>query len=46
VAGIINGLAYGVGGFILGPTYKNIYIFIIFLVVALLRPNGLMGTKR
>ena len=46
VAGVINGLAFGIGGFVLGPAYKYVYIFILFLAVVLFRPYGLMGTHR
>ncbi len=42
-AGIIVGVVEVVGGFLLGPEYKMAIVLSLFLLVLLVRPQGLMG---
>ena len=43
VAGVIIGVAEVLGGFLIGPEYKYVIVFLIYLAVVVLRPKGLMG---
>lgn len=43
--GLIIGLVQVLGGFFTSPNYKTVYVYALFLVVVLLRPQGLMGRK-
>lgn len=42
-AGIIVGVVEVLGGFLLGPEYKLAIVLALFLLVILVRPQGLMG---
>ena len=42
-AGIIVGVVEVLGGFLLGPEYKLAIVLALFLLVILIRPQGLMG---
>jgi branched-chain amino acid transport system permease protein len=42
-AGIIVGIVEVLGGFLLGPQYKLALVLALFLLVVLLRPQGLLG---
>ena len=42
-AGIIVGVVEVLGGFLIGPEYKLAIVLGLFLLVLLLRPQGLMG---
>ncbi|KUK13217.1 MAG: branched-chain amino acid transport system permease protein [bacterium] len=42
-AGIIIGLAEGLGGFLIAPVFKYVIVFVIYLLVVFLRPRGLFG---
>ncbi|MDR1710232.1 MAG: branched-chain amino acid ABC transporter permease [Candidatus Accumulibacter sp.] len=42
-AGIIVGVVEVLGGFLIGPEYKLAIVLILFVLVLLLRPQGLMG---
>jgi branched-chain amino acid transport system permease protein len=42
-AGIIVGVVEVMGGFLIGPAYKLVFVLILYLGVVLLRPQGLMG---
>lgn len=43
IAGILVGVIEVMGGFFLGPQYKLVIVLILFLVVLMFRPQGLMG---
>jgi len=43
VAGIIVGLVEVVGGFLIGPQLKLALVLLLYLLVVLLRPQGLLG---
>ena len=43
IAGIIVGLAQTLGGFIFDPAYKYAIVFLIYLIVVWIRPQGLLG---
>jgi branched-chain amino acid transport system permease protein len=40
---LIIGLAEALGGFLIGPAYKYVVVFGIYLLVIIARPKGLMG---
>lgn len=42
-AGIIIGLVESLGGLLIDPSYKLLYVFAIYLLVVTLRPRGLFG---
>lgn len=42
-AGIIVGVVEVMGGFLIGPEYKLVFVLVLYLGVVLLRPQGLMG---
>ncbi len=43
IAGIIIGIAQTVGGYIFDPAYKFAIVFLIYLIVVWIRPQGLLG---
>jgi len=43
LAGMIIGLVEVVGGFLIGPQLKLALILLLYLLVVLLRPQGLLG---
>ena len=43
IAGLIVGLIESLGGLLIDPSYKLIYIFIIYIVIVVYRPQGLFG---
>ena len=43
VAGIIVGLVESLGGLLIDPSYKLLYVFLIYLIVVIYRPQGLFG---
>ena len=43
--GIIIGLVQTAGGFFTSPSYKLLFVYLLFLVVVLVRPHGLMGKR-
>lgn len=43
VAGILVGVIEVMGGFFLGPQYKMVIVLVLFLLVLMFRPRGLMG---
>ena len=43
--GIIIGLVQTVGGFLTSPSYKLLFVYLLFLIVVLIRPHGLMGKR-
>jgi branched-chain amino acid transport system permease protein len=42
-AGIIIGLTESLGGLLIDPSYKLLYVFAIYLLVVIYRPQGLFG---
>lgn len=45
VAGLLIGVIENVAGFLIDPAFKYAIVFIIFILVILFRPQGLMGRK-
>lgn len=43
IAGIIVGLIQVTGGILFEPAFKNIFVYSLFLIVVLIRPQGLLG---
>jgi Branched-chain amino acid ABC-type transport system, permease components len=43
--GIIIGLVQTAGGFFTSPSYKLLFVYLLFIVVVLVRPHGLMGKR-
>ena len=43
IAGIIIGLVESLGGLLIDPSYKLLYVFLIYLIVVIYRPQGLFG---
>lgn len=43
--GIIIGLVQTAGGFFTSPSYKLLFVYLLFLVVVLVRPHGLLGKR-
>jgi branched-chain amino acid transport system permease protein len=43
--GLIIGLVQTVGGFLTSPSYKLLFVYVLFLIVVLVRPHGLMGKR-
>jgi len=43
--GIVIGLVQTVGGFLTSPSYKLLFVYLLYLAVVLLRPHGLMGKR-
>ena len=44
-AGILVGVIEVLGGLLLGPQYKLALVLALFLLVVLLRPQGLLGRR-
>ncbi len=42
-AGIIIGLVESLGGLLIDPSFKLLYVFAIYLLVVIFRPQGLLG---
>jgi branched-chain amino acid transport system permease protein len=43
VAGVIIGVIEVLGGLLIAPAFKYVAVFVLYLVVVLLRPQGLFG---
>lgn len=43
--GIIIGLVQTVGGFVVSPSYKLLFVYGLYLLLVLVRPYGLMGKR-
>jgi branched-chain amino acid transport system permease protein len=43
VAGLLIGLVESLGGLLLDPSYKTVIVFALYLMVVIVRPNGLFG---
>ncbi len=46
LGGVLIGVAESIGGVYLGSGWKDVIVFILFLLVLLFKPSGLMGTSR
>jgi branched-chain amino acid transport system permease protein len=46
LGGVLIGVAESVGGVYLGSGWKDVIVFILFLLVLLFRPSGLLGTSK
>ena len=45
VAAMLVGLLENVAGFYLDPAYKHLWVFLLFIVVLVWRPQGLLGRR-
>lgn len=43
--GIIIGLVQTAGGFFTSPSYKLLFVYLLYVLVVLVRPHGLMGKR-
>jgi len=43
VAGVIIGVIEVLGGLLIAPAFKYVAVFVLYLVVVLVRPQGLLG---
>ena len=43
--GIIIGVVQTAGGFFTSPSYKLLFVYVLYLLVVLIRPHGLMGKR-
>ncbi len=46
LGGVLIGIAESVGGVYLGSGWKDVIVFVLFLLVLLFKPSGLLGTSR
>jgi len=46
LGGVLIGVAESVGGVYLGSGWKDVIVFILFLLVLLFKPSGLLGTSK
>ena len=46
LGGVIIGIAESVGGVYFGSGWKDVIVFILFLLVLLFKPSGLLGTSK
>jgi len=46
LGGVLIGVAESVGGAYLGSGWKDVIVFVLFLLVLLFRPSGLLGTSK
>ncbi len=45
IAGIIIGLVEVLFGFLVAPAFKYVFVYVIYLAVVIIRPQGLLGTR-
>jgi branched-chain amino acid transport system permease protein len=45
VAGLVLGISGSVAGYLIGPEYQRLSLFVMYLAVATLRPAGLFGQR-
>jgi len=43
VAGLLIGVIEGLSAFLIGPVYKDVVVYLLFVLVLWIRPQGLMG---
>jgi len=46
IGGVLIGVAESVGGVYIGSGWKDVIVFILFLLVLLFKPSGLLGTSK
>jgi branched-chain amino acid transport system permease protein len=46
LGGVLIGVAESVGGVYLGSGWKDVIVFVLFLLVLLFKPSGLLGTSK
>jgi len=46
LGGVLIGVAESVGGLYLGSGWKDVIVFVLFLLVLLFKPSGLLGTSK
>ncbi|HTG00111.1 MAG TPA: branched-chain amino acid ABC transporter permease [Nitrospirota bacterium] len=46
LGGVLIGIAESVGGVYLGSGWKDVIVFLLFLLVLLFKPSGLLGTSK
>ncbi|HUI44398.1 MAG TPA: branched-chain amino acid ABC transporter permease [Nitrospirota bacterium] len=46
LGGILIGMAESIGGVYIGSGWKDVIVFILFLLVLLFKPSGLLGTSK
>jgi branched-chain amino acid transport system permease protein len=44
VAGLLIGVVESLSAFLIGPVYKDVIVYAVFVLVLWFRPQGLMGT--
>jgi branched-chain amino acid transport system permease protein len=45
IAAFLVGLIQNIAGFYLAAEYKELWVFLLFLIVILIRPHGLLGRR-
>ena len=43
VAGLIIGVVESLSAYLIGPVYKDVVVYVLFVLVLWFRPQGLMG---
>ena len=43
VAGLIIGVVESLSAYLIGPVYKDVIVYVLFVLVLWFRPQGLMG---
>jgi branched-chain amino acid transport system permease protein len=46
LGGVLIGMAESIGGVYIGSGWKDVIVFVLFLLVLLFKPSGLLGTSR
>ena len=46
LGGVLIGMSESIGGVYLGSGWKDVIVFILFLLVLLFKPSGLLGTSK
>ena len=46
LGGVLIGMAESIGGVYLGSGWKDVIVFVLFLLVLLFKPSGLLGTSK
>jgi branched-chain amino acid transport system permease protein len=45
IAGIIVGVVEVLFGFLVAPAFKYVFVYLIYLIVVIVRPQGLLGAR-
>jgi len=45
IAGLIVGVAEVLFGFVVAPAFKYVFVYLIYLIVVIVRPQGLLGSR-